>query len=101
MLALYCGDMGMHLCICCLKKGVDVYVCVHVYLPYVCGHPECQKRVSDPVELQLQASVSRLMWVLGATVQPSGRAIGTQPLSPLLHPHTLGVKTELRRLKCC
>jgi hypothetical protein len=34
-----------------------------------------QKRASDPLELELQAVVSCLVWVMGSELRPSGRAV--------------------------
>ena len=61
-------------------KKICVCVCV-----CVCGVHGGQKRVSDPLELELQVVVSRLMWVLVTELRSStraARALNTLATSP-------------------
>lgn len=56
---------------------MSVYVCLHIclcimYMPCAC---EVQKRILDPLKLELQKLVSHPMWVLGIVPGSSGRAV--------------------------
>lgn len=48
-----------------------------------------QKRVSDPLELELQEVVSHLIWMLGIELRSYGRAVSALNLSHLSNPPTL------------
>lgn len=56
----------MHVCVC-MSLSVGMYKGVQV-----CG--PLRPAVSDPLELELKAVVSYLMWVLGIEPGSSGRA---------------------------
>lgn len=63
---------------------VFVYVCVCLYLHVGADALGGQKRATNPLELELQAVMSCLTWVLGAEPVSSGRAqahFSTEPLS--------------------
>lgn len=70
-----------------LKIYLFIYLCMWVYVcVWVCGYicmdmhrgPE---RMSDPSELELQATVSHLMWIWGFELQSSTRAMRVLQLS--------------------
>lgn len=57
------------------KKKKDFYVFVSGEVHLSVGTPRSQKMVLDPVQLELQAVVSLLMWVLGIQLRSSERAM--------------------------
>lgn len=48
-----------------------------------------QKRVLDPVDLELQAFVSHLIWMQRTELRPSGRAVCVLLVSHFSSPHLL------------
>ena len=49
------------------------FICLCIYV-HACGTYRGQKRISDPLELELQVVMSCLIWVQGTEIKPSGRA---------------------------
>lgn len=59
----------MHVCVCTR---------VHVHALHMCANAcRGQNRVLNPLELELQAIICHLMWVLGTKLQSSARALNS------------------------
>lgn len=64
-----------------------VCVCVSVYVRESAGAHQGQKRVLDPLKLELQVIVCCQAWVLGAELKSSTKGVQTLNLDPYPAPH--------------
>lgn len=68
----------MYMCVCFLE-----HTSVHPCMPSVCGG---QKKALDALELELQAIMGCLMWVLGTKPRSPAKAASDFKVEPSLQP---------------